>query len=79
MQIDKMASIYKGAVTSLVLDAELMDTWLTTELTIDPSPQPLATGTSLQFLDTSLANASSSPDTERRLGLESRAQLACSV
>ena len=30
-QIDKMASIYKGALCSLVLDAELMATVLRTE------------------------------------------------
>ncbi|KAH7078404.1 hypothetical protein FB567DRAFT_533844 [Paraphoma chrysanthemicola] len=51
IQVDKMASIYKGAVTSLVLDAELMATVAGTDT--DPS--------------------------SRRLSVETRARLSCSV
>lgn len=54
-QIDKMASIYKGAISSLVLDAELMATELKT------------------------IKERNMVTTDRRLSIESRARIACSV
>ena len=62
-QIDKMASIYKGAVSSLVLDAELMSTTLYCEL--ESSHDHNDRGTIV--------------DEPWRLGLEARACIACSA
>lgn len=75
IQIDKMASIYKGSVTSLVLDAEMLESTLLTKSTNDvlsdvlPSSQVHPQG--VQQADVLISS--------RKLSLESRARIACSV
>lgn len=64
VQIDKMASIYRFATSSLVLDAELMGTAL------DCQPLPM---------DGHGPDDDTSSSSNRRLSLESRARIACSV
>ncbi|KAF2011119.1 hypothetical protein BU24DRAFT_472277 [Aaosphaeria arxii CBS 175.79] len=64
VQIDKMASIYKRAMTSLVLDAELMATVSDDNF---PSAEP-------HDVDTRMCR-----NISRELSLEARARLTCSV
>lgn len=78
MQIDKMASIYKGATTSLVLDAELLAATMLTEAISDETPHGMHRQSLLRRGAPSGERMVSSKP-QRRLNLESRARLACSV